>query len=192
MHPHDVGHHHAHHARDEVAVTAALLERLVALPHDVHPVAVEVVEGVAVGDVVAADRLLEGGERRLLNGLAGEGAARLALQGGEPLGGRLGRGASCAEAQNLLVDAVVAVAAPGVEEERAFPCRGGEEAGRSREALRAASDLRPASRDEWVHGSPSNCVPPRRDRPSISPAVALADPTTPGTPAPGCVPAPTK
>jgi len=43
-------------------------------------------------DVVAADDLLEGGEGRLLGGLAGERAAGLALQGGEPALGRLGGG----------------------------------------------------------------------------------------------------
>src|SRR5690606_19361724 len=85
--------------------------------------------------------------------------------------------------RRLPVDDIVAMAAPGVEHDSIIPRLPVEEAGRSRKALRALGDgLFAAGNNLVVHAMASAI---------ISPAVALADPTTTGMPAPGCVPAPT-
>ena len=89
--PHDEGHHHPDHPRDVVAVLAAVVEGLIAPPLDVHGEALQEVEGMSLGDAAAAGDLLEGGERRLLDGLPGEGL-RSGSRAGRPrrAGGRNG------------------------------------------------------------------------------------------------------
>src|SRR5690606_32295570 len=86
-------------------------------------------------------------------------------------------------AQDLAVDHVVAVPAPGIEHHRALPGALVKQPGRCGKAFGADVDRLGSLRDDLItHGVRSS---------SISPAVALAEPTTPGTPAPGWVPAPT-
>src|SRR5690606_19607824 len=81
-------------------------------------------------------------------------------------------------------DHIVAVAAPGVEHDCAATGSRIEQPGRRGEASGAHLDCMSSVFHQRV-GHAFSCS-------IISSAVALAEPTTPGTPAPGCVPAPTR
>src|SRR5690606_32977799 len=90
----------------------------------------------------------------------------------------------------LAIHHVIAVPAPRIEHDRALAHGRREQPRGGREAVRAGADgRRTMGHDLRLPGSLSgrhasaSC--------SIRPAVALAEPTTPGTPAPGWVPAPT-
>jgi len=85
--------------------------------------------------------------------------------------------------QRLAVDHVVTMTAPGVEHLGVGPGLRIEQGGGRGEALRPLLDRLAAGRGQVGHGRKSSI---------ISPAVALAEPTTPGMPAPGWAPAPTK
>src|SRR5690606_26025186 len=121
---------------------------------------------------------------------------------GRPVGGRRGR----RRPQLLAVDLVVAVAAPGVEQPGGLPHRRLKEPGGGGKAPGTLADDLPAVLEYLVHGwwvvrqdtrfrfegrlpSPRLAMPGSA---SIRPAVALAEPPTPGMPAPGWVPAPAK
>src|SRR6186713_2522279 len=77
------------------------------------------------------------------------------------------------------IDFVVGSAAPGVEHGDVVASRFVQEPARERKALRVLAD---DGANGGVHDEP-----PRRSS-ITSPAVALPELTTPGTPAPGCVP----
>ncbi len=95
------------------------------------------------------------------------------------------------EPELLVVGLVVAVAAPGVEHVGAAAGFGVEERGGGGEALGALLDDGLTVIDDVVHRTGPQPLSPRRS-PIMRPAVALAELTTPGTPAPGWVPAPAK
>src|SRR5690606_13980732 len=95
------------------------------------------------------------------------------------------------KAQQLAVDHVVAVTAPGVQQGDAVAGAGVEQPRRRRETLRALLDAGPALLGDGVHQAGAS-ADPRPASNSIKPAVAFAEPTTPGMPAPGWVPAPTR
>lgn len=184
-HPHDVRHHQAHHSRHVVGVVERVLDCFVPSSLDIHAEPGEVLERVAVRDRVPARHLLESREGRMVGRLAGERRPGLLLEPGQPLG-RVVAPLPGSETEMLTVDDVVAMPTPSVEHDRAFAHRPIEQAGRGREALRSDPD--------GLRGGRDRIRPPQDTSPasaSMSPAVAFADPITPGTPAPGCVPAPT-
>ena len=194
LHAHHERHHHAHHARHVPAVVERVLDGLVAARRDVHGEAVEQLDGVAFGDVAGEGHALEGGEVGIVGGLAGQRAPGLRVEPVQPRLRRLRAGRGHAVAELLAVDHVVAVPAPGVEHL-------GVDAGLRRRTARRRrrSSSSPSGwsrgwtgRGRWRarRGGYGHAVAPRSA--SISPAVALAEPITPGTPAPGWVPAPTK
>ena len=91
-----------------------------------------------------------------------------------------------AMAEHLAVGEIVAGAAPGIEQPGALAGLLVEQPACEAERLRAA-------RDDPLGRAPTRIARSARARSSIiNPAVALALPTTPGMPAPGWVPAPTK
>jgi len=94
-------------------------------------------------------------------------------------------------AELLVVGLVVAVPAPGIQHVGAGSRLGVEDPGRSREALGPPLDRPPALLDDVSHHSALLVDQPSRSA-IMRAAVALAELTTPGTPAPGWVPAPTK
>src|SRR5690606_2934260 len=86
--------------------------------------------------------------------------------------------------QLLAIHLIIAMATPGIEQHDAAPGGRVKQAGGHCKALGAGLDgLRGMGRQLRAHACTSA---------SISPAVALAEPMTPGTPAPGWVPAPTR
>ncbi len=88
--------------------------------------------------------------------------------------------------ERLTVGQIVASAAPGVKQPRPFARNCVEQAAGAPEAFRALRD------DFARRGDQRRTIDRGSGHPTISPAVALALPTTPGMPAPGWVPAPTK
>ena len=177
-----------HHAGDVPAVVEGVLQRLVAPRRDVHCEAVDQLDRVALGDLASLGDAREGRVVGIACRLARQRGAGLGVVPGEPLagGGFVGRGHAVAEF--LAVDHVVAVAAPGVEHLRVRACLGVEQRRGGGEARRAPLANGFAAGLFQVDGG--HAAAPRSA--IISPAVALAEPITPGTPAPGCVPAPTK
>ncbi len=128
------------------------------------------------------DHLLEGGERRIDHRLAGIGAFGQVDQLGQPRLTAIAIALDLAMPEGLAVDHVVAMAAPGVEHHRALAGALVEQLRRGGEALGANVDrLSGVIDDLIVHPA----CPFNMKSSSISPAVALAEPTTPGTPAPG-------
>src|SRR5690349_21555888 len=90
-----------------------------------------------------------------------------------------------AEAIGLAVANIVAMAAPAIEQPRPFTRRAIEQAAGGTEGLGSVLDgLMSASDDLFAGHAARSAI--------MSPAVAFALPTTPGIPAPGWVPAPTK
>ena len=158
------------------------MQRAVGVPFHVHAETPQQIERMLLRNTVAHRHPLEGGKGGVIHWLASHRAMRLVLQLSKlaPCQDRIE--ANRAVAHDLTVDLVVAITAPGIEhigvfaDARIEQARGGSEAGR------AAFDTVTASVDDRVtHGRAAN----------ISEAVALAEPITPGTPAPGWVPAPT-
>ena len=127
--------------------------------------------------------LAKGREGRIVHRLAGQGRAGARVEIDQPRLDLVLVEDLPVMAEGLAVDHVIAVAAPGVEHLRVGAGPGIEQGRCGREALRALLDRLPAGRGEIGHARKSAI---------ISPAVALAEPTTPGMPAPGWVPAPTK
>jgi hypothetical protein len=181
---HHLRHHHPHHAGHVVGVKQGVLQGAIRPALHIHLEAVQEVQRVARGDAVTQRDPLECGEGRVLHRLSGEGPQGLVLQPLQLGGGEGGGQPDGAVAQDLAVDLVVAMATPGVEQIGVLPharveqaCGGGE-AGRSAFYAGAA-------------GVQNDVAHPPCASSSISEAVALAEPITPGTPAPGWVPAPT-
>ncbi len=143
----------------------------------------------------------EGREGRIVLRRPCQGFTGLAFEQGQALG-RRAAAVDPAHAARLPIDDVVAMPAPGVELARAVSRRGVEQPGRGGEALRPGLDALPAGFGDGVRhagatpavfkASAGSAGAARPASASISEAVALADPTTPGTPAPGWVPAPVK
>src|SRR5206468_11315018 len=100
------------------------------------------------------------------------------------------------------VDGVVAPAAPGIKHGRVVAISARQQLAGQREALRTGGQRR-ARRAFRLHHAGSSGRSGGTQRPatwagacavrsfSRTPTVAFAELTTPGTPAPGCVPAPT-
>src|SRR5687767_3356940 len=131
------------------------------------------------GNRPLAKQLAERSKRELLDVLAGDGTVRFFAQRRDITA------LAAPEARNLAIADIIAMAAPGVEEPRPFASRPVEQPACGPDRLRPGLDRIAGAGDDLLagHGFKSAI---------ISPAVALALPTTPGIPAPGCVPAPTK
>src|SRR5690606_15955138 len=128
--------------------------------------------------------LLQRGKRRVTHWLPGVSPARQLNQFGQTLLAACGTAYGLAETQLLTIDHIIAITAPGIEHDRAAAGSRIEQLGRRRKALGAHLDgLRSVFHQRVCHVLSCSI---------ISSAVALAEPTTPGTPAPGCVPAPTR
>src|SRR5690606_16491621 len=85
--------------------------------------------------------------------------------------------------QGLAVDDVVAMPAPGIKHDGIVTGLAVKEPGRRCKALRPLGDGLLALGDDRIGHVAASAI--------MRPAVAFADPTTPGMPAPGWVPAPT-
>lgn len=179
---HHPRHHQAHDAGNAVAVQQGVVEGLVAVALHIHAKTRQVLQRMGLGNPVPLDHLLEGGERRIGHRLASVGALGEVDQLGQPRLTAVAIALDLAMPQRLAVDHIVAMTAPGVEHHRALAgalveqlCRGGEALGADIDRLSGVID------DLIVHPA----CPFNMKSSSISPAVALAEPTTPGTPAPG-------
>jgi hypothetical protein len=181
---HDDRHHHAHHAGNVIAVLKGVLDTLILATLHIHSKSTQVIERVALRNAVLQHHLLERGESGFGNRLSGKGAVGRCLQFRQQLARRALNFGAPPHTQQLPINHVIAVPAPCVQQHCAAPGIGLEQPRRGGEAFRAgANGLRGMLRQRLRH-QPSSL--------SISPAVALAEPTTPGTPAPGWVPAPTR
>ena len=180
-HAHDAGHHHAHDACDVIAVIQRVVQRPIVAPPDVHRETVDQVQGPAVGKVMPPRHRPQRGKWRADRAAAVQGLHRVGLEAREAfrrVAARL-RGA----AEFLPVHHVIGVAAPGVKHHRVLANARRHQLRRRGEALRACRDGGLRFGDRRRHAAPASA--------SITPAVAFAEPTTPGMPAPGWVPAPT-
>ena len=170
----DAAEHEAHRARHPEGVPPQLSERVVLPAGDVHRHAVEQRGGIRdrdpalTGDGLEARGLETGRSRTVVE------RAQLATQLLEDAGALRGRRA---------VDRVVAAATPRVDGRDLVPPFPREEATGEREALRVLGEDPAAVADVGGHA--------RRSASTVA-AVALAELSTPGTPGPGCVPAPTR
>ncbi len=177
---HDDRHHAADRSGDMVAITQQI--RLVARPPAcrVELEALDMIEDIAVRDRAFGQEGAESVEGQQPDRLAGED-----LEGEQFHGLDISLRPIRPETQRLAVADVVAMAAPAIKEPGALAGPAVEQAARHVEGFRAVTDRLPGRGDELgpVHPRISSI---------ISPAVALALPTTPGIPAPGWVPAPTK
>ena len=180
---HDHRHHDPDDPGDMIAVVQHILDRFVAAVLDVHGESGQQFLGMAGRDVRAPGDAPQRYKDRIAGGAGLQRVGRLLPQLGQP------RLLADPEVrflrlpQRLAVDHVVAMAAPGVEHDAIVPGRLVEQPRRGGKALGALPHRRFTEFDNLV----GHCW----RSPIISPAVALAEPTTPGMPAPGCVPAPT-
>ena len=158
------------------------LGALLALGVRSEAIASSVIEGLQAS---APQRdLLERREHRIIHGLAGEGRSGLGVEIIQRGLQRRGIHGARPMPHGLAIDHIVAITAPGVEHFGVGP-RLLTEQGRCGGEAGGALLYRIAARLLQIGAHPFRSS-------IINPAVALADPTTPGMPAPGCVPAPTK
>ena len=178
-HAHDDRHHAADRAGDIIAVSDHLLlvRRLPVALVELEPF--EMIVEEALGNWPLTEQLAERLERQFVHLFTRDRAMGLVAQRRDVAG------LAPAEAEHLAVAHVIAMAAPGVEHPRPLARRSVEQPAGRAERLRPVVDRVARTGDDLVA-----CHCPRSA--SIRPAVALALPTTPGMPAPGCVPAPTK
>ncbi len=137
---------------------------------------------VSLGNLVPLNHLLKRSKGRIAHRLAGIGALGEIDQLGQPRLTAVAITGELTVAEGLAVDHIVAMTAPGVEHHRALAGALIEQLRRRGEALGADIDrLSGVIDDPVVHPACSFNMKSS----SISAAVALAEPTTPGTPAPG-------
>ena len=183
---HDMRHHHPHRAGDLIAVAEqfrfvgrAPADRVAGEPG-------KVVDRKTGGDRAFGDDQRKGVERGEAGRLSGERGSGLGAQEGDAPGGIIRSDSVVAE--GLAVGDIVARAAPGIEQPTAFAGGQVEDLAGETETLAAARNRPPGLFNQpraIAHASIASCSRTRL-------AVASALPTTPGMPAPGCVPAPTK
>ena len=177
-------HHEPDHTGHPVAVEQQLVHGLVAVAEDVHLHA-----GQQLGGVVPRN---PPGEGHLLEGLQGRlGLRRAGVDGGELHAQALERGRLIR--WRAQIDRIIRPTAPRIHRRGIVAAGRREQPGGQREALRVRLQDLPADLP-WVHRrhatSFAGSASPRS--PAITRAVAFAEFTTPGTPAPGWVPAPTR
>ena len=186
------GYTSADHAGDVEGVVEHLVERGVGASLHVHGEAVEQRQRLGLGDRRRLRHLPQRLERRRQGRVAPERQTGEAAKLRQPFTRALGLHPH-AVAENLAVHDVVAVPAPGVQPPGRAALAPAHQALGEREALGARPDDRLDLAGQVGAGCDRDAHAAAFARsPRITPAVALAEPTTPGTPAPGWVPAPTK
>jgi hypothetical protein len=188
--PHDHRHHAAHRSRDVIAIADEVGTVVGAPALAIEPEALEMVVKVGWGNGALAQQAGQAVEWRPEPALVAQCGGRAPPQLVDSSLVRGGGGGRGSGAQILTVANVVAMSAPGVEQPGAFARLPIEQAAGHPEGFGAGADGPFRIGDEALArrcggNHPSRCA-------IISPAVALALPTTPGIPAPGWVPAPTK
>ena len=181
-HAHHAGHHHADDACDVIGIFQHVIQRAIVARLDIHREAFDQVHGPGLREIMPPRHRAQRGKGRGHRTVALQGRQRVDAQAVQPrlrVVHRLG-----AAAQGLTVDHVIRVAAPGIEHHRVVADARRHQLGRRGKALRPLGDRLGRGQDQIAH------APARSD--SITWAVALAEPTTPGMPAPGWVPAPTR
>jgi len=188
--------HVAHHQADDTGDTPAVRDDIVdggiARVLDIHRHACEQLLGVQARNAALRHHLTECTQQRVVRG-AGVDRIELPAQADERRRGRgLGR---------RRIDRVVDVTAPRVDDRRLVAQAPPEQRAGEREALGVLRDRRARDRrgrsgeDEGGHPAARSSARTRGDARlksfAISENVAFAPLMTPGTPAPGCVPAPT-
>ena len=186
VHPHDPRHHHPDDAGDVIGVVQRVLQRIVTPADHVHLEPLQQVHRLIGWNAMTHGHALEGGEDRVRLRLAGQGGGGAQAQFVQLLASQHRVDADRAVAQHLSVDLVVAVPAPGIQHPGVVPDRRREQASGGGKALGPLLHRLAAVIQDGV--GHAGCLASS----IIRAAVALADPTTPGTPAPGWVPAPTK
>ena len=179
-HAHQQRHHRADRAGDARGIVVQLRKRLVAAAFRIPGEAFEQRFGQRARNGVTRARLGEGAIGRRRQRPAVVGARRAARAGA----------ASARDAAAVAIDRIVGEAAEGVERGSRLARRARQEQRRREEGARAASQQRAAGGEI---GSRGEC---RLRRTRMHRATTLsrtrADESTPGSPAPGWVPAPTR
>jgi len=183
-HAHEVRHHDSHRARDPIAVNEEVLHARVADPADVCRHAVQQLVGITAWDPVALEDVPQSLERRIRERRFAANGVELAAQSFD----RRARGLRIGGQ----IDGVVAAAAPGIEQRRVVADARGHEARGPGERTRVAAQDSPRQRLPRRHRRHDAIASAASPRSAVtSRAVAFPELITPGTPAPGCVPAPT-
>ena len=180
---HDHRHHHPDNAGDVVAVIQRVRDRRVVTAGDIHLEARQQFLRMPRRNPVTLDDSPKRLENRILDRSAAKREVGLTTQEIEALPLSVAKVLPLRVAHGLPIHHIVAMAAPGIEHDGILAGLPVEQPRGGRKALRAARNRILAGGKDRVAHRPASSI--------ISPAVAFAEPTTPGIPAPGWVPAPT-